>query len=268
MVEEGEQTNIMARHLTNKIAKEHKENAVNSVNEYLNDLMDRDNLPKTDKLCYWIEEWVKYLAFEEIFNPRSLKRYKRGEVIRANLGFNIGSEYGGLHFCVVLDKNNSPSSPVVTVVPLTSLKEGVDPNKLYPGSVYLGDQVYQKLLQKGVIAKMETINSAMHLKNELKKTRESLDNPYPPQEGFDEWRKNTSKVLKCYEENKHLFEEIGKKLKGMKRGSIALVGQIRTISKIRIYEPKTSKDPLSNIRISDSYLNAIDNEIRKLYTGF
>lgn len=53
----------------------------------------------------------------------------------------------------------------------------------------------------------------------------------------------------------------------MKKGSIALVGQITTISKIRIYDPKTNYDILSNVKLSNEMLDRIDNEIIKKFTG-
>ncbi len=53
----------------------------------------------------------------------------------------------------------------------------------------------------------------------------------------------------------------------MKTGSIALVNQIRTISKIRIYDPKTNYDVLSGVKLSNEKLDLIDNEIISLYTG-
>lgn len=51
------------------------------------------------------------------------------------------------------------------------------------------------------------------------------------------------------------------------KGSIALVGQITTISKIRIYDPKTNYDILSNVKLSNEMLDRIDNEIIKKFTG-
>ena len=54
----------------------------------------------------------------------------------------------------------------------------------------------------------------------------------------------------------------------MKKGSIALIGQITTISKMRIHNPKNSNDVLSGIKLSNEKLDMIDNEIRKLYTNF
>ena len=58
-----------------------------------------------------------------------------------------------------------------------------------------------------------------------------------------------------------------KEITKMKTGSIALVGQIRTISKIRIYDPKTNFDVLSNVKLSNEKLDLIDHEIIALYTG-
>ena len=53
----------------------------------------------------------------------------------------------------------------------------------------------------------------------------------------------------------------------MKCGSIALVNQITTISKIRIYDPKTDHDILSGIRLSNEKLDLIDDEIQKKFTN-
>ena len=52
----------------------------------------------------------------------------------------------------------------------------------------------------------------------------------------------------------------------MKNGSIALTNQITTISKIRIYDPKTTKDMFSGIALSDEGLTKIDEEIIRRYT--
>ena len=53
----------------------------------------------------------------------------------------------------------------------------------------------------------------------------------------------------------------------MKIGSIAIVSQVRTISKIRIYDPKTNYDILSNIKLSNEKLDLIDKEVIQHFTG-
>ena len=60
-----------------------------------------------------------------------------------------------------------------------------------------------------------------------------------------------------------MMDEVGK----MKRGSIALTNQITTISKIRIYDPRTNYDILSNVKLSNEKLDLIDNEILQNFTG-
>jgi hypothetical protein len=51
----------------------------------------------------------------------------------------------------------------------------------------------------------------------------------------------------------------------MKQGSIALVGQITTVSKIRIYDPRYSKDALSKVRVSSDTLDLLDAKIQELF---
>jgi len=48
---------------------------------------------------------------------------------------------------------------------------------------------------------------------------------------------------------------------------LSLLSQIINISKIRIYDPKTNYDVLSGIKLSNEKLDAIDNEIKKLFTN-
>lgn len=132
----------MSRKPDEDILNKHK-NAVNlKLNNYIDGLIQSQDPKlqgKADKLCYWIEDWLTFLDFEPNFSPTSLRRYKRGEIIKVHLGFNVGSEEGGLHYAVVLDKNNPKSSPVVTIVPLTSVKPHTDIEHLHSGNIYLGN---------------------------------------------------------------------------------------------------------------------------------
>ncbi len=51
----------------------------------------------------------------------------------------------------------------------------------------------------------------------------------------------------------------------MKKGSIAMVGQITTISKQRIYDPQKMGDILSGIRISNESLDKINEKMKQLF---
>lgn len=86
-------------------------------------------------------EWMKiqnlYLQWEQNFDPTRLRKYSRGEIIFANFGFNVGAEFGGLHYAVVVEDNNK-SAGTVMVVPLSSLEEDESEEDVNPNEVYLG----------------------------------------------------------------------------------------------------------------------------------
>ena len=138
------------------------------------------------------------------------------------MGFNIGSELGGLHYCVVIDKKNNRKSPVITVIPLSSKKT----DKINKNSIFLGNDIYNKLSKKSYIL----------LQNSKEQT-----------------------------ENVKLAEKINKEIQKMKYGSIAIINQIRVISKQRIYDPKTEFDILNGIKLSDENLNLIDDKMKKMF---
>ena len=75
---------------------------------------------KANLLSYWLVDYLKMIEREQIFDPHRLKKYKRGDILKAHLGFNIGHEEGGLHYVVVVSNTNANSSDLLTVVPLTS----------------------------------------------------------------------------------------------------------------------------------------------------
>ena len=237
----------------------HKNSALDKLNKYLDSLIASENAnlkSKSDKISYWLEDWTTFLDFETHFSPMSLRRYKRGEVIKVHLGFNVGSEEGGLHYAVVIDKNNEKSSPVVTVVPLTSVKSHTDITKLKSGSVFLGNELFTNLNAK-LSATSRHFDAEIDLMNSILETL----NPGTPE--FDEIPLRIEKAKKELDLLKRMRKEINK----MKAGSIALINQITTVSKIRIYDPKTDHDILSNVKFSNEKLDMIDDEIRKRFTN-
>ena len=253
----------MGRNLSKDELIQHKDKAIKKLDAYITSLIndtDQKTRGKSDKLSYWLEDWSTFLEFESNFSPNSLRRYKRGEIIKAHLGYNVGSEEGGLHYCVVLDKNNSKNSPVVTIVPLTSVKEKTDLNHLHKGSIYLGNELFRSLnskistLQKAIVDEI----------NDLEKLGAEFPN------SIDDATEMMSEIVRrtmdASKEEKLLRRMRSEVLK-MKIGSIAIVSQVRTISKIRIYDPKTNYDILSNIKLSNEKLDLIDKEVIQNFTG-
>ena len=250
----------MSRIISKEDLKEHKERSINSLSSYLDKLISSDdpNLQgKADKLSFWIQDWAKFLDYESEFVPSHLRRYKRGEIIKAHLGFNIGSEEGGLHYCVIMDKNNSINSPVITVIPLTSVKATTDLQHLRQGNVYLGNELFTSLNSK----LSHNLKIARERSNALYSTLHAL-----PEDCDMEIRHDYEQQMKSVSDTVDFCERMQKEVNKMKQGSIALVKQIRTISKIRIYDPKTNYDVLSNVKLSNEKLDLLDTEIIRNFT--
>lgn len=251
----------MSKNKSTEEISAHKAKAISEIDSFIELLISSNSdfdSSKADKLCYWIEDWTKFLNYEPNFNAKSLRRYKRGEIIKVHLGFNIGSEEGGLHYAVVLDKNNAKSSPVVSIIPLTSVKSNTDLSKLHNGSIFLGNELFTSLNSK-VSATDKHLTSELSILQELVN---NMDKSTPLNERIDA----SNRIKKCQSELDMLNRMRSEILK-MKKGSIALVNQITTISKIRIYDPKTDHDVLSGIKLSNEKLDMIDFEIRKNFTN-
>lgn len=251
----------MSRRKTKEELISHKNSSISNLTAYLESLINSDDPKlqgKADKLSYWISDWVNFLQFEPFFSPMSLRRYKHGEIIKVHLGFNVGSEEGGLHYAVVVEKENAKSSPVVTVVPLTSVKPGVNVNSLRSGNVFLGNELFTSLSSKISLTER-------HLNSEIELVRQIISE-ITKDYSEEKAQEYVSRLEKCSTELEFLTRMKNEVLK-MKQGSIALVNQITTISKIRIYDPKTDYDILSNIKLSNEKLDALDAEIAKKYTN-
>lgn len=219
---------------------EHKDNALNKLNAlFKNYIKNPELMSNADKLAYWIEDYCNLLKAEKTFKPCFLKKYERGDIIQVNLGYNIGNEEGGLHYCVVIDNNNPKSSGIITVIPLTSNKE--KPLKFF--EVDLHDDVYSSFELKYLSCRRKLLNEIAN---------------YDQEENSDE-------EIASYLENLRFLKKMYNKMQQMKKGSIALVSQITTISKQKIYDPQKTSDLLSGVKISDESLQQINNKLKKLY---
>jgi|SRR5690625_1366268 len=85
----------------------------------------------------WLQVQTNYLKWETSFNPKYLRAYRRGEIVLAHFGFNVGTEYGGIHYATIV-RNSSKSNPNLNIVPLTSLENEVDENTIHRDRVLLG----------------------------------------------------------------------------------------------------------------------------------
>lgn len=258
----------MSKIKTKEELQKHRDKAILRVQDYLDNLITSDDPKirnKADKFSYWLEDYITFLDFEKEFKSDKMRRYKRGEIVKAHLGYNIGSEEGGLHYCVVTDKENSIRSPVITVVPLTSVKPWTKIEELHNTEVYLGNELFTNLsskislYNKKLNEDLQTLQTA--LQNLIKVEASVSTESFSVQ--ICELDAKIAEVKKC----KKLLEEMRSEVQRMNKGSIALTNQLTTISKIRIYNPKTNDDVLSNIKLSNDKLDSIDMKIGKYYTN-
>ena len=82
----------------------HKDNSLNRLDLSFLKHIELSEYKKSDLLAYWINDFAEYHDEERTFNIAKSGMYSRGDVIKVNLGFNIGNELGGLHYCIVLNK--------------------------------------------------------------------------------------------------------------------------------------------------------------------
>ena len=216
--------------------------------------MDSLDPEQGKKLAYWVKDYAHFLSKEHTFKPEKMIRYKRGSVVKVHLGYRIGAEEGGLHYAIVMDRNNTLYSPTVTIIPLTSVKPGVDLEKLHVSKLHIGDEIYTCVTTKLT----EAIADANDQLNMLHALIEGTIDESATRDRIDSQIKEAkNQISYC----KKLQNEVNR----MKQGSIALVGQITTVSKLRIQDPKYAKDALSKIRMSNATLDLVDIKVQELF---
>ena len=279
----------MSHELTKESVIQNKKDAIKSLNKLLEGYINGaggSHLKKANLISYWIKDYVKMINFEEQFDPTRNLSYKRGNVVKIDFGFNIGAEYGGLHYGIVLDNKNPHNSPVVTVIPLTSIKSA---KETHSNNVELGNEIYKSLK-----IKFDTISKALKEEEEeiaqmltlfkvlVDLTTQTVDELKEYERNSKEFEQKIS-VAKKYSDasyslqeiweakEKHnkeqqvYLEKIGLEISRMKEGSIALVNQITTVSKIRIFDPRNLKGVLAGISLSEENMEKINEKIKELY---
>ena len=278
----------MSKELNKEDVIQNKKQSIKALNKILEGFINDPSgahLKKANLISYWLKDYVKMINFEESFNPTKNIAYKRGNIVKLNFGFNIGAEYGGLHYGIVLDNHNDHSSPVVTVIPLTSKK---DEKALHSNSVDLGNELYKSLklkydtLSKALKEEQEEIANASAAFNILiKMVNDSLEKYTSCEENAEKEQElnnvekhlnATRKIAETWEEKKlhnqsqqEYLEKIGLEISRMKEGSVALVNQVTTISKMRIFDPRNLKGVLSGVSLSEENMEKINQKLQDLY---
>lgn len=213
-----------------------KDNALNDLDICISKHIDKEEFKQSNNLSKWIKKFSKYHNVEKMYHENSLSKYKRGEIVQLDFGYNIGNEFGGLHFAIILNKKDNNKNGVLTVVPLTSKKRD------YKYNISLKNEVYEKIT--------ENLNN---LEKDI--------NEYVSKIKLD---KNLNELLvkeieKFADFQIEIINESRDFIKIFNKESFALINQITTISKQRIYK----RNYLGNVRISSSMLDTIDKEMSK-----
>ena len=280
----------MSKDLTKEDVILNKKEAIKSLNkllEYCINDPSAKHLKKANLISYWLKDYTRFLKFEEQFVPQKNIAYKRGNIVKVNFGFNIGSEYGGLHYGIVLDNNNAHSSPVVTIIPLTSIK---DDKEVHPNNVPLGNELYHSLkikydaASKALKAEQQTIADMLALLETMQDIRHSAADEVEYYKDasveiyeekiaiLNDRHKQVLALERIWNEKNRLnqerqrsLENLGAEIRHMKEGSIALVNQITTISKMRIYDPRNHGGVLYGISLSEESMEKINQKVKELY---
>lgn len=169
------------------MSDKHKRNITENLTDDEIDLMFLDfknnihNLPpKQHILKEWFGVWGKYISFEYTFDPKRLVYYKRGDVVLAHFGYNIGSELGGVHYAIVVENNNNKSNNTVVVVPISSIADNRE-KPLHSSEVYLGEIIpnsgiksYAMPMQIRAISKLRIIKPKTSQDNKITVSGERL----------------------------------------------------------------------------------------------
>ena len=149
----------------------------------------------------------------------------------------------------MLNKDDKPSFGTLNIIPLTSIK---DNKKYYNNTVNLGNEIYTILYNKFQKNFNTTFDKLSSISNNKIDNYEDI--------------KDELEQIPILSQEIELLKKFEKEVTKMKKGSIALLNQITTISKQRIYYPKTSKDLLDGVHLSNSSLDLIDKKMIQLFT--
>ncbi|ARH72703.1 TPA: type II toxin-antitoxin system PemK/MazF family toxin [Staphylococcus aureus] len=226
----------MERNSTKKSSKDKILKAVNNFEEVCN----------SGKFKFkYLDDWLftKSIIFKNettLTNQKNFKVYPRGTIVYAKLGVNIGSEFSGNHFCVVLNKNDNKRNELITIVPLTS--------KDTKFSLKLQENLILKALEK--------------MKTDHKTLRFDLDRIKEMHARSTKVKNLNSAIEKELDEIENNYMQLAKIIERYERfvgkQTYAIPSQVITISKKRI-STLNDYDPTGHISFNEETLKIIED---------
>lgn len=114
------------------------------------------------------------------------------------------------------------------------------------------------MLQKSIAEIEQCDESSGEWLEKVKDAKSYIDAAFPLKELWE------NKRIHNADEQLYL-NKIGKEISQMKAGSIALVNQITTVSKIRIFDPRNLRGILAGISLSEESMDKINEKVKELY---
>ena len=229
----------------------------NTLEYYLKD-GEQQNLKKVQLISKWIKDYSNFLRFEDQFDPTKNIAYKRGDIVKINFGFNLGSELGGVHYAIVIDNENRRSANTIVVIPISSYKEN---KAVYDRDLFIGSEFYNIFSSRN----KRLLEEARKSLNDLTRIMQIIDRKPDNDADVIALLNEFSTKKKDLEKKISIIEKCDKELSLMKEGSVVKVEQIRAISKMRIWDPKNTSGILYGIRLSDSTMDKINAKIKELF---
>ena len=228
-----------------------------------------------DNVSYW------YTREDKETLPSRYYHYDRGTIIRVDFGVNMGSEFCGLHFAIVLDKKDNNHKKTLTVVPLTSKNKS--------GRFYLGKEIFNQttniLNQQSIELKQKTDHILQELKDIILNGIDNNKKDIVKKEfiKFDKgivtdtlnniiisgkYNQNEVKQLKdeIYNNNKEI-DSLSKVISIYSRynkDTYVRLSDITTISKLRIRRIN-KYDPSGRIKLNSQQMALISDKLMDLY---
>ena len=244
-------------------------------------------------LYYGLHSQFVKLKNEKTYHTNNKGKFialKRGSIIKIDFGLPLGSEFGGLHYAIVLHDSNV-ANPLVTVLPIKSFKG----DNYHKTDIIFDAEIYEPMREQLSIAKSIRRHRIKAFRNLLITKNHRVERLFElaKREGFALDEKSfdllgvvfygSPELRKALKESQFIKKEDLQKeherilrqndnveisaaeSKKFQRQSIGITSQIRSLSKMRIYFPTNRFDPLYNIRVSKKTLLKINSAIKSYY---
>lgn len=133
---------------------------------------------KMSRIPIWISSFGYWLQKENNHNlPKYYRVFQRGTIVMVNFGVQLGAEFSGNHFAVVLNKKDNKYNPVLTVVPLSSKEK-----RWYANLGYEVLKDIQSLFERRTNESKELLKRLEASVNYLKKNIEGAEHRFSTEE--------------------------------------------------------------------------------------